>query len=1089
MSYQGSKIKVFSRYNTSVLIVFVVIAVAALSVASFRYFNELKLHEQRLLVELTEQAKLLDRKLQQSVQAIKGMQRFANYYLQYPQELNVSSPKFIQKDNRYFLDKPVHDVINQGKLLSGNITGIGEVKSFTRLHRQELAMASALTPAFVTAQRTNPDVTWFYYLSINRFINLYPWLSQENWRYMDSTLAKSGIVYQLKKSGLGSDHSIWSPPLRDTASNGMTVSLGTGVYRDQQLVGAIVFDIALENMRKNLPEMSFAEHTMVLVDGKKEVLVFKNQELNKSTAEVSWLDIVPQEVAALSSLEFDQLEDSAKVGQWLVQKHRLPVNGWTLLKFQPYHDFTAPIFENFVFIFAVLFTGLLAFLGLVYFMTRSTFIKPATEFISHIENCAQGDPGKIKPTSDWLHWFKIVEDIFSQNRSLLQQLKEQNAVLDLRVSEKTQALVESSEQHQRDYVLLRSVMNAIPELIIFNDPRGQLIGCNRAFEKFISQSETNMLGQLANQLLPAALGEVMFELSTLPNPASEINGHQRIVKSGELTFELFSRNFFSEAGIELGTISVFRDVTSQYAIQTALKTAKEQAEEANQTKSQFLANMSHEIRTPINAIQGMMSLLGNTSLNAHQHHYLDNARNASSSLLHLIEQLLDLSKIEAGKMVITESLINFDDMVDKALKLNVILAHKKNLSVTVDIKANVPKFVKTDEMRLVQVLVNLLNNAVKFTHQGYVSLEIEQVSSTLQQTVILFTVKDTGIGIAKNKQADLFDAFSQADESMTREYGGSGLGLSICQEIVNLLGGSITLESELGQGSEFRFELPFSLVGDNHSDYDTELPKNIKICTLDFNLPESLITAISAIGWQHNVINNVQQLVKNSVDQQVVLLLESEYLVKTCDEFFRFIDDKAQENLVLIGLCQPMLTEITEQTSQQLVRIKTPYLLLEKPLYRHTLHTLIQHFQALELDSQSLESANSIGDEANLDNIKVLLVEDNLVNQMVAKELLSNMKASVLIADNGQIAIDLLAKHEVDVVLMDIQMPVMDGLTATKQIRSQKKYQHLPIIAMTAHARDEDREKSFAAGMNNHIAKPVSVQILRNTILEVVKNR
>ena len=1088
MPYQGSKNKVFSRYNTAVLIVFFVIAVAALTVASFRYFNELKVHEQRLLADLTRQADALNNKLQQSVQAITGIQRFANYYLQYPQELTVKPPRFIQEGKQYYLDKPAHDVIHQGKLLSGNITGTGFVKSFDRQMREELAMASALTPAFVTAEKINPDATWFYYLSINRFINLYPWLGRSNWRYTDKLLA-SGNVYQIKKAGLNNKKFYWSPPFRDTASKSMKVSLGTGVYRDQQFTGALVVDIDLESMQKSLPEPSSPEHGIVLINEKKEVLTYKSRASAKVALGLSWSDIIPQEIAALTAAEFDQLADSAKVGQWLVQKHTLPVNGWILLKFQPYHDFTSPVFDNFVFIFSVLFTGLMAFLGLVYFMTQSTFIKPATEFISHIENCAQGDPGKVKPTADWLHWFQIVEDIFSQNRSLLQQLKEQNAVLDSRVSEKTQALLEKSEQHQRDYALLRSVMNAIPELIIFNDPSGQLIGCNRAFEKFISQSESGMLGQQAHQLLPLALGDVMYDLARLPNPDNEINGHQRIIKSGELTFELFSRNFFSETGIELGTISIFRDVTSQYAIQSALQQAKEQAEEANEAKSQFLANMSHEIRTPINAIQGMMSLLAKTRLNSHQQHYLDNAANAASSLLHLIEQLLDLSKIEAGKMVITREKTDLDLMVDKALKLNVILANKKNLPVTVDIKADVPRFVETDEMRLVQVLVNLLNNAVKFTHEGTVSLTVELSRGGREQVLVLFRVKDTGIGIEASKQGKLFDAFSQADESMTREYGGSGLGLSICQEIVTLLGGSIRLQSEFGQGSEFSFELPFTLA--QNGGEQEQARKDITLCSLGFSLPPSLVQAIELTGWQHAEIDGIAEL--DRFDRQQVLLLESDYLASICDEFVREISAKSRENLVLLGVCQPMLTEINEQTSKQLDKLKIPYLLLEQPLYRNSLHALVAHFQQpqqpalLEKEEVIEDVVEEKTDPLDLAGIHVLLVEDNLVNQMVASELLTNMQARVTIADNGQKAIEALAEHEVDVILMDIQMPVMDGLTATRQIRAQEKYRDLPIIAMTAHARDEDRDKSFAVGMNKHISKPVKVDVLRSSILEVVK--
>ena len=442
-------------------------------------------------------------------------------------------------------------------------------------------------------------------------------------------------------------------------------------------------------------------------------------------------------------------------------------------------------------------------------MTKRTFIKPTTEFISHIEYCAVGDPGKVSPAADWLHWFQVVEDIFAQNRSLLLQLTEQNDVLDSRVIEKTKALQETSAKHQRDYALLRSVMNAIPELIVFNDPDGLLMGCNKAFERLANHSVEQMLGVNSANFMPTPLAEEIKVLNALNK---NVYPQQALIKAGEFIYQGFCNEFTDEQGNILGTISIFQDVTLQQKTQSALEKAKDQAEYANRVKIQFLANMSHEVRTPINAMQGMMDLLTKTSLDTRQQHYLLNAQSASSTLLHLVDELLDLSKIEAGKMVVSQNAVNLPVIINKALKLNIANVDHQRVKIIVDMSADVPSNVISDEMRLVQVLANLFNNAIKFTEEGEIKLTIDVLSIDSTVAKLRFRVSDTGIGIASNNQNHLFKAFSQADESMTRKYGGSGLGLSICQQIIKLLGGKITLTSQLGQGSELSFVLPFQLV-------------------------------------------------------------------------------------------------------------------------------------------------------------------------------------------------------------------------------------------------------------------------------------
>ncbi|WP_338027140.1 histidine kinase dimerization/phospho-acceptor domain-containing protein [Colwellia maritima] len=575
---------------------------------------------------------------------------------------------------------------------------------------------------------------------------------------------------KIQALGLENNKVVWSSPYIDTAGTGINFSLGMGVYRNKDMLGAVIIDVSLARLQQSLPELTSADQRLVLLNQSNDILIFKQKGEAPLSYRTSWQKLLPEALHQLNPDKLTQLPDSSQIGDWLVEKHTLPINGWTLLKYQPYSTFISPLRSHFIYMFTILLIGLLAFLMLVNAMTKRSFIKPTHDFISHIEYCAQGDPGKVKATADWLHWFILVEDIFTQNRSLLLQLKEQNEVLDSRVLEKTRALLESSIKHQRDYVLLRSVMNAIPELIIFNDPDGNLMGCNHAFELLSGRSESQMLGFQAKAFIP---NELAAEIEHLNEHFTAEYPQQALLRTHDKSYQGYHNQFTNEQGEVLGTITILQDVTVQQATQSALKLAKNQAENANQVKTQFLANMSHEIRTPINAIQGMMSLLTRTLIDSRQQHYLENAQTAAFTLLHLIDELLDLSKIEAGKMHIVKGVIDLP-VIDKAIKLNSTNLHLKKLTMRVEWAANVPRFLMSDEMRLVQVLSNLLNNSIKFTEQGEIALYIDIIALSQKDATIQFKMKDTGIGIAKENQTHLFDAFSQADVSMTRKYGGSG---------------------------------------------------------------------------------------------------------------------------------------------------------------------------------------------------------------------------------------------------------------------------------------------------------------------------
>lgn len=1140
---------VFRRYNTAVVVAFIIIVFIALTAATLRYFSELSEHKQRGLNQLTAQANQLNSMLVQSEQAIIGIKEFAQYILKFPDEIYAKTPSLRQDGSLFFLDKPIRSSLEEDSRISGNITGFGQIDEFTEEKKQEIAMAYALTPAFVTAQKIVEEANWFYYVSVEQFVNIFPWIGRDSWRFSDRMLTS---VYAKKIQALGLENNkvIWSSPYVDSAGTGINFSLGIGVYQNTNMLGAAIIDVSLARLHQSLPELTSADQTLVLLNQNNDILIFKEKDQAPLSYRTPWQKLLPAALHHLSPNNLAQLSDSTHIGDWLVEKQTLPINGWTLLKYQPYSSFISPLRSHFIYMFTILLIGLLAFLMLVNAMTRRSFIKPTHDFISHIEYCAQGDPGKVKATADWLHWFNLVEDIFTQNRSLLLQLKEQNEVLDSRVLEKTKALLESSIKHQRDYVLLRSVMNAIPELIIFNDPNGNLMGCNRSFERLSGQLEQQMLGFKARDFMPK---ELAVEIDHLNKVFHYEYPQQALIETTNKSYQGYCNQFANHQGEVLGTITILQDVTEQQATQSALESAKNQAENANQVKTQFLANMSHEIRTPINAIQGMMTLLTHTELDSRQLHYLDNAQTAALSLLHLIEELLDLSKIEAGKMHIVKDIIDFPTVIDKAFKLNAANIHLKGVDMRIVLAPRVPRFMISDEMRLVQVISNLLNNAIKFTDQGEILLQIDLIEVSESNALVSFKVKDTGIGIAKNNQAHLFDAFSQADISMTRKYGGSGLGLSICQQIVKLLGGTITLESDLGKGCEFNFILPFSIPSNEimeKSVFQQEASDDkvaIHLCNVKQALSDSCIETAKQMLWQYHSLDNIGQLeqllfsesentesIKSTVEQRckpnIVLLINEEVLSQ---EVFNV---EVFTKVSLIALCQSTMKEINTQTCQRLDEMNVPFILLDTPLYRYSLDKIANAVQCSliknitdmlpedlkgnlietieesdnlvlnritpPLNVVSQEQANEIdntrennqktqknnpSNKENLANLNVLLVEDNLVNQLVAKELLLSMQAKVTIADNGQKALNALEQQVFDVVLMDIQMPIMDGLTTAKEIRQNAKYQNLPIIAMTAHAREEDKQRSLSAGMNKHIAKPIAAKVLLASILEVLQ--
>ena len=1120
---ENSKEQLFQRYNKSVIMVFTSIMLLTFIITLYSYFLARDTHRNDKLAEMSRYSTQLNNKLNSTVETLTGIRDLAEYYLRFPEELSSKAPSLRQEGKYFYQNKNRQNLTTNNRIMSGNITGVGRIDAFNQSFVHELIMANALTPAFVTAQESIKEANWLYYISVRRFVNLYPWVPRNIWQYSDQSLT-NGLMLKIKASQL-KDEKFWSQPYVDSAGKGLNAALGMGVYLDNEIKGAVLIDINTAGFYNYLPNISDKDHGYIIVDKHSHVLLHKNVANFTLNANTAFSDAAPSQLNQFSYQTLLNLPPSAEIGDWVMQREQLPINNWILLEYHRKNSFYAVINQRFISILVGVFFGLLSLLVVIYYVTHRSFIAPSKKFISHIEYCSAGDPGKIQPSDEWRHWFKIVEDLFGDNRSLMQRLKDQNNELDLRVKEKTQALFYKSEQHQRDYALLRSVMDAIPDYILFNDQQGLLIGCNKAVEQLVSQKEADILGGKINDFIATDIGEkVAQSIGENPQGNSSTAYHQTI-STEQNTYEIYQAPFYGEQNESLGSIILIRDVTQQFEINQALQRAKNQAEEANQIKSQFLANMSHEIRTPINAIQGMFFLLQQSRLNKIQEQYLGNAQTASNTLLYLVNELLDSAKVESGNMSVHKEQIELESIVSQALNLNIAALVGKDLSLSVAIDSQVPLYIHTDTMRLVQVLSNLLNNAIKFTERGKVELTVA-LSSTAKNRLkannieVLFKVKDTGIGIEKSKQTDLFEAFKQVDESMTRVYGGTGLGLSICQHIAQLLGGEITIESDLGQGAEFTLALPLNIPSNMPSNITSDIALALPAHNADDSqycedFLSKFTTLFSTVAVFNSAVNIPDKLRENFTDitQPIIDISNFTALATVTDKSAKilFVDSSQypqgfsdielaiiKQEVSVLALCQPRASIIATQLLDQLNGSQVNYLLLEIPLYRDVIAKLANELTRVPASGTLINDHVTV-DPLEVDalrpkimpslfGLKILLVEDNLVNQLVAIKLLESMQAHVVVAQNGQEALDKLPLDNFDIILMDIQMPVMDGLTATQHIRAQQQYNKLPIIAMTAHAREEDRQQCIAAGMNLHIAKPISLNVLRDSILSQMSN-
>jgi len=672
-----------------------------------------------------------------------------------------------------------------------------------------------------------------------------------------------------------------------------------------------------------------------------------------------------------------------------------------------------------------------------------------------------------------------IGSLFDQFNSMLDRIQHRDVALQNAHDELEERVAERTSY-------LNAVIENSPLAIMVLDREQNIQLCNPAFENLFQYTRQEIVGKPIDRLLPDGEAPVLA-LDGKPMSTST----RRLRKDGTLIdveLHAVGLTFGHKTG---GSLCIYQDISARKRAEEATQRAAEAAESSSRAKSEFLANMSHEIRTPLNGVIGMTDLALDTELNPEQREYLETVKLSADSLLTVINDILDFSKIEAGKIDLDPIDFDLRDCLEATLKTLALRADEKGLELLCEVAAEIPDAVRGDSGRLRQVIINLVGNAIKFTHDGEVALKVQVAAPEVGECVLHFVVADTGIGIPLEKQKLIFDPFTQADTSTTRKYGGTGLGLAISARLVKMMGGEIWVKSEVGVGTQLHFTTRVGAANAKAvqvgSIAPSEVLRGVKVLVVDDNRTNRRIVEGMLRRWEMTPTSAesgeeaLARLSAASEQRQSYSLILTDMHMPNMDGFA--LVERIRQKPELSTAIVMMLTSAGHRGDATRCKELGVAAYLLKPIRQSELREALARVLGAQKQSGAIPLITrfSLGDAHDPASfLSVLLVEDNPVNQRLTTRQLEKRGHRVVLAANGREALVALQGGKFDLVLMDLQMPEMGGLEATALIRDQEKGQatHQPIIALTAHAMTGDRERCLAAGMDGYLSKPIRQQEL-----------
>jgi len=635
----------------------------------------------------------------------------------------------------------------------------------------------------------------------------------------------------------------------------------------------------------------------------------------------------------------------------------------------------------------------------------------------------------------------------------------------------------------RENAKLAAMISGMEEGVVFADAGGTIVEVNDYF--------CGLIGRAKDQLLGKALADFR-DVSPLNKMLDQVEDFRRNVEAAPVAIQMSLGQAEVIARVQpICRGQQYDGVLLNVINVTELVQARRQAESSNKAKSEFLANMSHEIRTPMNGIIGMAKLALDADPTLEMREFLGVIKESGLSLLTILNDILDFSKIEAGKIDLASIAFDLRDVLSEALRPLACQAAEKGVELACDIPPDLPGALLGDPYRLRQVVVNLVVNAVKFTHRGEIVVSVVQESASSDTARLHFTVRDTGIGIPRDKQDRIFDAFEQADGLTTRKYGGTGLGLTISSKLIGMMGGQIWVESEVDRGSTFHFTANFGLLKTAAAPSAAPTLRNLSVLVVDDNATNRRILQTMLVNWQMKpvVVDGPASAIKvlaqarDAGEPFSLILLDHNMLemdgLMLAEEIR---GDSSHDSTAIVFLSSSGQVAPADRCRQLNISA-----CLAKPVKQSDLFNAILSAVGASPRNESSSEPSSPPKEMR-HGLRILLAEDNPVNQKLTSRLLEKWQNTVTVVPDGRGALAMLERQAFDLVLMDVQMPIMDGLEATEEIRKREKLtaQHVPIIAMTAHAMKGDRQRCLAAGMDDYVSKPVQFATLAEIIDRVL---